>query len=378
MPNMMDYIAWRGDLPVAAAPWRDVDSLILASFCYNDLGEHAQSAAGIPLRELAPMLTLREQTGGLFFRQWRDLLYAMAETQRFGSMGVHDYVDDIDPSRGMQFSAVTCDLDDGSAVIAFRGTDNTIVGWREDFDMSYESPVPAQTEAAAYLLRIAAQSDRPLWVTGHSKGGNLAAYATAHAPEEVQARLLGVYSFDGPGLDDGTMASDGYERIRGRVHSLIPQSSVVGLLLSYHPDYTVVRARALSLLQHDAFTWQLDGPRFVALQQVDIASQLTNRTVHEWLKHCPPEQRRRFVDTMFSLLEATHASTLNELNADRLKTASALLAATRALDAESRRMVRTMVGQLMTIGAANAWEMITDKPLPRLREHNAKEVENHG
>lgn len=300
----------------------------------------------------------------------------MAETERFGAMHVHDYVDMIDTDRAMQFSAVSCDMDDGSTVIAFRGTDNTIVGWREDFAMAYESPVPAQAEAEAYLLRIAAQTDRPLWVTGHSKGGNLAAYAAVHVPEDIQARLLGVYSFDGPGLDEDTITSDGYARIRQRLHSILPQSSVVGLLLSHHPDYRVVHANSLGLLQHDAFTWQLKGPHFVELKQVDLDSQLMEQTMHEWLKHCPPEQRRLFVDTLFSLVDATHASTLQDLNTNIFSNAAAVLSATHQLDTDSRRMVRQLLGQLISIGAANAWKLLVDTPLAKRRESNIKEVNN--
>ena len=123
----------------------------------------------------------------------------------------------------------------------YKRQDNTLVGWREDFHMSFETPVPAQVEALAYLRRQAERTERPLRVAGHSKGGNLAAYAAAHLPPEIQRRILSVCSFDGPGLDEDTMNSPGYERIRPVLHSVLPQSSIVGLLMHYHPDYLVVR-----------------------------------------------------------------------------------------------------------------------------------------
>ena len=360
MANMMDYLVWRGDLSVSDVPWCVVDSLIMASFSYNDLSDLAGGDQGLPLRELAPRLDLMERTGNQYFVQWRALLYAMAESVRFGGMRVHDYVNVVDAEREMQFSAVTAELDDGSTFVAFRGTDSTLVGWREDFNMSYESPVPSQQSAVEYLERAGLRAKGPLRVGGHSKGGNLAAYAAAHVSTKTQQRLLGVYSFDGPGLDDDTIASAGYHRIRPMLYSIIPQSSVVGLLMDYHADYTVVRAKAVSLLAHDAFTWQVMGPRFVEAGLTD-ASRLMDETLHEWLKQCDTAQRKVFVDTMFELLSATEAKTLAEISGEKLKSAAAILSATHGMDGETKRMFLRLIGQLLSIGASNAWDMMTDR-----------------
>lgn len=368
MPNMMDYLTWRGDLPLPMAPFTPVDGLILASLAYNDLGPHAESGEGMLLRELAPLLPLREQTGNQYFVQWRELLYAMADTVRFGGIRLHDYVNVVDDERNIQFSAVTADLPDGQVCVCFRGTDSSLVGWREDFTMAFESPVPAQMEALTYLERTALRTDHDMLVVGHSKGGNLASYAAAHAEPETQARIRGVYSFDGPGLDDATLESEGYGRISGVVHAIIPQSSVVGLLLAHHPNYTVVRSTALSLLQHDAFTWQLSGPRFEELGDVDAGSQLMDETLHEWLRQAPPEQRKVFVDTLFTLLEASGAATLNDLSADRLHSALAILSATREVDAETGRMIGRMISSFVTIGMGNLLDAATRRPRQRLEQ----------
>ena len=369
MANMLDYLTWRGDLTLNAAPWTPADSLILASFCYNDVGPLAASAEGMVLRELAPRLDLMSRTGNVYFVQWRDLLYRMAETVRFGGMRVHDYVDIHSDEQLSQFSAMTVDIEDGPTVVCFRGTDASIVGWREDCNMSFET-VPAQRAALDYLLRAAAVTDRPMVVVGHSKGGNLAAYAAAHADEAVQAHFASVCSFDGPGLDDATLASDGYARIRPVLTCMIPQSSVVGLLLGYHKDYTIVHAASVGLLQHDAFTWQLTGPHFEVLEHNDLHSQLMDRTVHDWLSRCPGEERRVFVDALFSLVAPTGAATTADLTADKLRTAEAVIQASRSMPPESRRVFSQMIGQLIAIGAANAREMVFRplvRPLPALK-----------
>lgn len=369
---MMDYILWRGDLPLHASPWSPVDSLILANLAYNDLGAEAESGMGILLRELQPQPAADTQHA----QAWRELLQAAAAAVRYGSIRLHDYVNMVDEEREIQFSAVTANLPDGRSCICFRGTDNTIVGWREDFTMAFESPVPAQMEALTYLERISLRTVGDIIITGHSKGGNLAMYAAAHASPQAQERICSVYSFDGPGLDDTTAASEGYRRISSRVHSVIPQSSVVGLLMAYHPDYTVVRSSAAGFQQHDAFTWQLIGPRFDELGEVDKGSRLMDETVHDWLRTASREQRRLFVDTLFDLLESTGAQTLNELKTDKLRSALAMLAASRKIDPETLRMIGRLIGSFLSIGMGNLLEAARHQSQQLIRDV-ISELEHH-
>ena len=283
----------------------------------------------------------------------RALLSAAGMTQRFASLPLRRAVQTTDAERQMQFAAVTFGLPDGTHFIAYRGTDNTLTGWREDFNMAFESPVPAQTAALEYLTQIAGETDGPLILGGHSKGGNLAVYAAAHAEAAVQGRIRTVYTFDGPGLDDATMVSAGYAAIAGRIRSFVPRSSVVGMLLAYHPEYTVVRSSATGLRQHDSFTWEVLGTGFRTVPDVDRGSQLVNQTVHAWLSRITPEKRRRFVDTLFDLLEATGATTVRELAASLPSRSGAILKALQKVDFDTARMMITLLGQFMTIGAQN-------------------------
>ncbi len=361
MANMMDYIAWRGDLSLDVSPWCGVDSLIMASFSYNVLScEEAAGDEGMILHEMAPLLDLPQRTGNVYFEQWRTLLYTMAETPRFQNMRVHHYVDIVDAERSMQFSAYAADMDDGSTFVAFRGTDSTLVGWREDFDMSYESPVPAQTSALKYLEGIAERSHGKIRIAGHSKGGNLAAYAAAHASPEVQARIDSVYSFDGPGLDDETMTSEGYAKILPMMHSVIPQASVVGLLMNYHANYTVVKSQSVSLWQHDAFKWQVLGTEFVPGERTG-ASVVMDETLHEWLKACTPEDRKEFVEALFDVLGSTDANTLAELSGEKIKSAAMIIAGVRAMKPEMRKMFLQLVGMFLSMTATNTVEMLDER-----------------
>ena len=353
MANLMDYLVWRGDVPLSAAPWNDVDSLIAATLSYQ-----TYPLTPVLLRDAATTLPPPPAVEINFVKEGRALLSAAGMTERFAGLVIRSAEAHTDLERDMQFAAITLTLPDGTHFVSFRGTDNTIVGWREDFNMAFESPVPAQTAAVGYLQRIAEETGGPLLIGGHSKGGNLAVYAAAHAAPAIQQRIRAVYSFDGPGLDDATMVSDGYAAIARRIRSFIPQSSVVGLLLAYHPEYTVVKSDALGLLQHDTFTWQVLGTRFVEAPEVDVSSQLVNQTVHTWLSRVTPDQRRRFVDTLFDLLEATGATTMKQLMTDVPGRAAAVLKALQKVDFDTARMIVTLLGEFMSIGAQNILGLI--------------------
>ena len=191
----------------------------------------------------------------------------------------------------------------------------------------------------------------------------------------LQSRIRRIYSFDGPGLDDATMASEGYAAIARRIRSFVPQQSVVGLLLTYHPDYTVVKSDGLGLLQHDSFTWQVLGTDFIAVTELDVGSQLVDHTVHEWLSRVSPEKRKIFINTIFDILEATGANTVKELLKDVPGRVPAILKALQKVDFETAKMVITLWGQFVHIGAANIIELVRQRLAP---DNNEQGDTHHG
>ena len=232
MSYLPDYITWRGDLPFAADPANDLDTLVMAALSYIDLPAEtqvfAQCAKSVP----------PDDPDDHFRGECRRLLQQIAKSSRFGALTVRDAVSVLNDE--IQFAAMTVDLPDGTHIIAFRGTDGSLTGWREDFAMSFESPVPAQAAAQKYLERHLTQDAGDVIVTGHSKGGNLAVYAAAHTKADLQGRIRRVVSFDGPGVDDETAASDGYAAVASRIIAYVPQFAVVGLLMAAHPVHRVV------------------------------------------------------------------------------------------------------------------------------------------
>ena len=347
MTGIMDYIRWRGDLPVSAVPWCPIDSLLLAVMTYQDM-PGCETKGGMLLKEVVDSLVLKRDVQAEKDRM--EMIRAMAESRRFGGMRLCLQVAESDADRSIQFSAVTCLIEEGPVVVAYRGTDHTLVGWKEDFMMSYISPVPAQAEALAYLVKAAEVSDAPIVLTGHSKGGNLASYAGAHAAPEIQKRIMEVASFDGPGLDDATIDSEGYSRIRPVLDSFIPNGSVVGLLMNYHKNYQIVRSSTVGLFQHDPFTWGILGPAFIRAEDTTMSSQLIDETVHEWLATCSPDMLEDFVQTMFTTLEKLYANRGEEDLLD-IQAAGVVEAAAyvQKLKPEVREQLGAMMGRLLEI-----------------------------
>ena len=365
MGNLLDYIRWRGDLLFANDPWNEIDSLLMAQAAYVNFGENErifENPQRLCFEDLLVTDILERYplnvvpTSVKYFNQFMPL---MARSRRFGKIRILDQINDLDEKRNIQFSAMTLQVPEVGVVVAFRGTDPTVVGWKEDFMMSYECPVPAQAEAVKYLEKATAITKEEVYVTGHSKGGNLAVYAAAHAGEQTQARLRRVYSFDGPGLDDETMKSAGYLNIRDKITSVIPEGSIVGMLMNYHPIYKVVESSSRSILQHEPFTWKVMGKEFSEREQVSVQARVMDQTMHDWLRKCTPEQRRIIVQTLFSIFEK---------NKDRGETDPAS-AETSALDVKSRGMTLYLMNNLLTMLGENTLSARVVKPIAQKMDY---------
>ena len=351
--NLVDYLIWRGDIDFATDPWNEIDSLVFATIAYSNFGEntlHFENAMSISeLYKEDVLHKLPQNEAKPMYEDRMRLFELMAQSRRFKAVRVLDQVNIVDENRDIQFSAAAFDIQNVGTVIAYRGTDEALVGWKEDFMMSYETPVPAQTSALEYLKRIADQCSGNLCLTGHSKGGNLVLYSASYAPKEIQDRLYSVFSFDGPGLDDETMKSEGYRRICDRISSVVPSQSVVGLLLNYHPNYRVVDAVESFLWQHNPFTWKIAGREFVLSDAVSPGYQVLDQSVHEWLKECSPEQRESLVNTLFTMLEKPENGTESS-----------------KLDSGDTKKMLSLVYDLLAIHAGNAYGEKIRKPLAML------------
>ena len=362
MANLIDYLAWRGDIPLEASPWNEVDSLLAAVLSYLNF-QGAQDARGWTLSE-AKRIDLLIPENSSTFPNRKKVFEMMADSVRFGSCRMHHQIVLTDEELMMQFSAMCMDLPDGAMAVMFRGTDNTLVGWREDFNMAYQTRVPGQEAAAFYLKKAARLGGGPLRVMGHSKGGNLAVYAAAGVPERVQERIEKIWSFDGPGVNLEMERSEGFARIRDKIASYIPQTSIIGLLMEYFKPYTVVHSTARGVEQHDPITWQVYGRHFEELESIDKTAAVVSETLKEWLSNSTPEQRGAFVDTMFRLADNTNATTLSELLNEKFRSLVKMAGGRKELDPETRRIAARLMAQAVTLGVGNVVDRVRGKNGP--------------
>lgn len=316
MGDILDYISWRGDLSWARSPFCPVDALALSALAYIHFEGVVPEGldSPVPLRQAAEQyLALPPGRRGRF-RCGRDLalLRALGAAPRFAGAELCCRAGRFAPEEETQFAALAVLLGDGSAYLAFRGTDATLVGWKEDFNMSFMDLVPAQILAAEYAGGFAGGFPGPLRLGGHSKGGNLAVVGAALCPVKVRDRVEVVYSFDGPGFNPYLLARPGYQELRTRIRSFVPRSSVVGLLLTHEEPHTVVQSSQQGLFQHDLYSWQILGPDFLRLEEVDAGSRLIDRALKDWLAGLTRQERETVVDTLYGLLSCQDAKMIRE------------------------------------------------------------------
>lgn len=305
MADLFDYLKWRGDLTFTQDPPNAVDALIFSGLSYIRYGGKVEDHPEQPvsLSEAAEeFFALEDHEQRIQLKKDLELIYHAAHSRRFGDAKLFRYQTVLLEEEQTQFAAVTFLLDDGTAFIAFRGTDSTLVGWKEDFNMSFMQVVPAQMTALDYVRKIEAELWQPLRLGGHSKGGNLAVFAAARSSPMVQKRIMQIYNNDGPGFTDYLMGDVGYQAMVPKIRTYIPQSSVIGMLLEHEEPYTIIRSKQLGLLQHDFYSWEVLGKDFIPMEEITANSRFLNVTIKNWVADMSPADRSALVDAMFGML----------------------------------------------------------------------------
>ncbi len=316
MSGIFDYLKWRGDLTFTQDPPNAVDALIFSGLSYIRFGGEAESNPEKPLvlKDAAErFFALEDCEYRSRVQRDLDLLHAAVQTRRFGNTELCMYRDLLVPEQETQFAAMTFLLDDGSMFLAFRGTDNSLVGWKEDFNMTFQQTIPAQRLALQYTRDVAMEHLRPMHLGGHSKGGNLAVFAAARSSPMIQQRILKVYNHDGPGFTQYLMGDPGYVAMVPRIGTYIPQSSVIGMLLEHEESYTVIRSKSVGLLQHDLYTWDVLGKSFIPVEEITEGSQFLDATIKTWFAEMTNQERGQLVDVMYALLGSGGAENIYDL-----------------------------------------------------------------
>ena len=317
MSNILDYIDWRGDLPFEISPFCDVDALIFCRLSYIPFDNIVPDKFTnyITMNQAVKKVIELAENDALTFHDDNDLAFLkkILESKRFSNIDITGYVNIFSEEIQKQFSALTLLMPDGTLYIAFRGTDGTLVGWKEDFNMSFIDTVPAQSEAVKYLENAADSLSGKIRVGGHSKGGNLAVYSAAFCNAETQKRLIQIRNFDGPGFNEKTIASDKFKKILPIVRTYLPQSSIVGMLLEHAEDFTVVFSTSSGILQHDIYTWEVEKYGLVCVDRLSNSSQFIDATLKDWLDSMTMEQREKMIDGIYEIMVKSDISSTQNI-----------------------------------------------------------------
>lgn len=368
MANILDYVEWRADIDFASSEFNEIDSLILSQLVYIDFEGIISNSNKEPLTlkdAAAQFFSIHDEKitlGALLPTEIVTLLKAAADSVRFGGMKLSCYVNHVDKDRQEQFSAITFELNDG-IFIAFRGTDDTLIGWKEDFNMCFISPVPAQEESVKYVDYVLSLYKRRLGkvrIGGHSKGGNLAVYSSVFCPKKFKKNIVAVYNNDGPGFDEAMMKNPLYQEMLSRITTFLPQSSTVGMLLEHEEPYIVIQSTATGLFQHDVFSWQLKGKHFVTTSLSENCRFL-DKTLKNWLAGMDNQQRMHFIDVLFEILSAGDTETLSELESKKLTNIKKSIQAIITMNNDDKKILFETITRLINIGANNFKEQMQNK-----------------
>ena len=354
MPNINDYIKWRGDLELNVSEFNEIDSLILARFSYLPFESLMKKEEELTIEELSKRFEKADNNKlEILWPDDSDLLPLLGQSKRFGKMIATDFLNKFDPEQEKQFSAITVLLPDDTIFISYRGTDNTIIGWKEDFNMSFKSHIASQLDSVKYINDIAKKYQNNIRIGGHSKGGNLAVYAAVFADEEVKTRIINVYNNDGPGFADDITNTKEYKEMIEKVHTYIPQSSVIGRLLNHEEKYTVVKSIQKGIMQHDLYSWQVQGTKVVSLKEVTNGSEFVDKTIKQWLDDVEPKQREIVIDTIFDILSTTEAESMIQIREKWFKNVGIMLKNYKNLDEDSKKMIGEIVRKLLIVAKDN-------------------------
>ena len=354
MGSLGDYLDWRGDLTFREAPLNEVDGLLFSLLSYLDYSSTVPQGHGegsVPLQAvlnsfLSRHVHLKKFPMGLIFsKEVLGLIRQIKDTRRFRNVEMRAFVNEIDEVEQKQFSAVTFLPGDGTALVTFRGTDDSLVGWKEDLNMCFLPVIPAQTAAVDYLQTASENFDGDLLLAGHSKGGNLAVYSAVHSKREVRERITTTFCYDGPGFGKRILDDPIYLKMRPTVRSFVPQATLVGLLLEHDDNYTVVKSRQTGILQHDGLSWEVKGGGFVCLDKLSLGSRRNDKTLNKWIRDLSPEQREEFVNAIYQLFQVEGVHTVGDLVSMR----KAWIAHSKQLDPKVHETVQRILTDLVIV-----------------------------
>ena len=365
MSTIFDYLDHVTYDSIYDRPFKELDVLALTELTYLPFDRIVPQGdtTNIEVRLSDATELVDRTTDFIVTDQHLQLVDSLATSKRFKNIKLLNYVDEYDPDVQKQFAAMTYRLTMDVYLVVFRGTDDTLIGWKEDFHMTYMDHIPAQRRAASYLQHVMKEFPKGRFmVAGHSKGGNLAAYACSYLPDQLSKQVDAIYYYDAPGLNKSIIKTEGYQRIAHLIHRFVPQGSIVGMMLEVPEPATIVKSRAFGgFAQHDAFTWMVEKDGFVTLDQTSPDSQQMDQTLKQWVQEVPDSQLKKFFDTFFGLFLDAGITSINDLmNLKNFSKIKDIFQNAQDLDSTEREMLERLAKQLIDtrVQAWKKWQTV--------------------
>lgn len=341
MGKILDYVRWRGDLTLDREPFNSLDAGLFAAFAY------------LPFDSSVKGHTLEAATKRLI--QKKTLIHSdklEAElvnlSDRYKNMHFLDWSHLSQKKPPVQFTAMTIELDSETILVAYRGTDGSMVGLNEDVDMSYQPEIFGQSVAADYLDKMAqAYPDKKIYTLGHSKGGNFAAYVLYAASPSLQDRVIEAYSFDGPGFMKEMYNQIEFQRVIPKMMTYVPEGSIFGMMLDHPERVIVVKSRMKHLMkQHNPLHWEVARNSFVMAPGLSNASRIIRSTFISWNTKIPREKREAFWLAFFTALESQKITEASQLTTNKIRGAIQFSHAYLALDPDARLIANEIISDI--------------------------------
>ncbi len=365
MSTIFDYLDYVIYDSIYDRPFKELDVLALTELTYLPFDRIVPQGdtTNIEVRLSDAAELVDRTTDFIVTDQHLKIVDVLATSKRFKNVKLLNYVNEYDPDVQKQFAAMTYRLTMDVYLVVFRGTDDTLIGWKEDFHMTYMDHVPAQRRAASYLQNVMKEFPKGRFlVAGHSKGGNLATYACSYLPDQLSEQVHAIYCYDAPGLNKSIIKTEGYQRIAHLIHRFVPQGSIVGMMLEVPEPATIVKSRAFGgFAQHDAFTWMVEKDGFVTLDQTSPDSQQMDQTLKQWVQEVPDSQLKKFFDTFFGLFLDAGITSINDLmNLKNFSKIKDIFQNAQDLDPTEREMLERLAKQLIDtrVQAWKKWQIV--------------------
>ena len=353
MADIYDYLKWRGDLSFENAPFNNIDNAILSEMVYVGLAQLSDKKGSVKkeirkaAREFLKENPVTEpDTIPKIERAAAELMETAAQTERFGHLKLSGYRNIVSTQAAEQMAVITYWLSDDTVYVAFRGTDDTIAGWKEDFMLSCIPETGGQQHAVKYMNEYFSDTRLKIMVGGHSKGGNFAVYASAFADRPVRDQIVRVFSNDGPGFMRNITQRPEYSEVIPKVVSIIHEGSVVGAIMDNKVKPMVVKSSAGGLAQHQILSWEVMGNDFIRAKRRS-SSLIFQKGMKDWLSELTKNELEVFTECLFGLVEATGARTLNEISASKWNAVKNIISNAGSMDKERQRDFFRVIGQFI-------------------------------